>query len=552
MQVELAKGALVVKVVPFNPAVVAILGTLEGRTFDTVTKDWKIPVAQVENVVNVLRDFGFSFSPAVIEAFGARVILKKKIERIKGGLFRPNEIALLKEINLPFYLYQEIGAGFMAVAESSLLGDQPGLGKTLQTIGSTKITHSNKNLIFCPMSVKKTWQEELEKWYPGATSIIVGGTPKQRAEQWGTDVNYYICNYHLLQRDLKVMKSVKWDHGVADEATCISNPKSQTAKNLKKLKFKYKNALTGTPLSNSVEDIWSIMDWVQPGLLGTYWQFIEEYCIRDRFNAITGYKNLSKLKEKIGPFMLRRLKKDVLIELPPKTFENIYVEFSDTERKLYNQIKEELTEELQAAGMFDNSNLQSALVKIVRLTQMADSSELINGTQESSKLEALKETLKIALANDEKAIIFTSYREMALILMRELEMYKPLLIAGGVSPEERDANRKMFNEDDEHKILIMTSAGSMGLNLQRATSVFHYDIPWSISQAEQREDRAHRNGQLGNVTIYRMMVRDTVDEYKLKVLYKKQVTSEAVLGDNDVDEAKKIKLTKSDLRNILS
>lgn len=551
MKVELHKEKLKVSF-PYDPVLVAALGRIEGRKFDSKEKVWYVPLIQTQPTVELLGRFGFQFAPQVVEIYKKQVVFSRKIERIKAAQFKESEKKILESLGLPMYLYQQVGAGFGCAVESGLLGDQPGLGKTIQSLAMTKIRNAQKVLIFCPMSMKKTWQEEIDKWLPGSTSVIVGGTPKQREAQWGTDAQFYICNYHLLQRDLAPMRAVLWDFVIADEATTISNPKSATSKNIKKIKAKHKIALTGTPLSNSAEDVWSIMDWAQPGLLGTFWQFQEEYCMKDKFGSITGYKNLSKLRDKIEPFMLRRLKKDVLHELPPKTYENVYVEFTDDERKLYNAIKEETMEELEASGMFSQENLGSAMVKIVRLKQMTGTCELINGENQSSKLDALKELLEVVLSGDEKTIIFTSFREMAVILMRELAKWKPLLIAGGVSPEERDANRLAFNEDEEHKILIMTSAGSMGLNLQRASSVIHYDMPWSIAMTEQREDRAHRHGQKRNVTIYRMIVQDSIDEYILKVLHKKKKVSDAVLGEESVDEAKKVGLTKADLRNLLS
>jgi SNF2 family DNA or RNA helicase len=250
--------------------------------------------------------------------------------------------------------------------------------------------------------------------------------------------------------------------------------------------------------------------------------------------------------------MLRRLKKDVLTELPPKLYENIHVEFSEKERALYRAIQEETMNELKEAGMLSRNNLSQALVKIVRLKQMANSCELINGEQTSAKLTELKEQLKTILANGEKALIFTTFKEMALILMRELVEYNPLLIAGGVSENERNENRKMFNEDDIHRLLIMTEAGNRGLNLQRADAVIHYDLPWSIATAEQREDRAHRHGHVGNMTVYRMLVDNSVDEYILQVLFKKARMADVVLGDSDSDEIAKSNITEAEVLQMLT
>lgn len=552
MKVTLSKTSLLISLDYYSPQVIAVLGLFSGRKYNVKTKVWAVPHIHVQKLVDVLGPFGFHFSDGVVDMYKTTIIKIKKTTRIKTEGLNSTEQHAVNNLELPLYIYQQKGAGFLATSTSALIGDQPGTGKTIQTVSMTRLKNAKKVLIFCPVSMKQTWFEEIAKWSPGSTAVIVGGTPTQRLEQWAQDVTYYICNYHLLLRDLDSMQLKQWDYILADEATSLANPKSKTVHNLKKIKSVGKIAMTGTPLSNKVEDVWSIFDWTHPGLLGSYWQFLDEYCTKDKFGSVTGYKNLQKLQQILEPYMIRRLKRDVLTELPPKLYNNIYVDFTPDEQKLYNAIVDECMLELKESGMMNQNNLSQAIVKLVRLSQMADSAELITGERVSSKCDALKELLEVALANGEKALIFTQFKEMALILERELAQYKPLMIAGGVSAEDRDKNRVMFQEDDEHKILIMTSAGSMGLNLQRASVVVHYDMPWSIAMTEQREDRAHRNGQLGNVTVYRMLVRDSIDEYKLKVLHKKKDTSDIVLGDSDVDEIRKTGLTKTDLRNILT
>lgn len=550
MKVSLEKNKLAIEFA-YNPIIVAVVTILEGRVFDAKTKKWYVPPILVKETCDILVQYGFSFTADVIELYKARLIFHKKIERLKKGDFKDSEKELLSKLQLPLYTYQQIGAGYLTGVKSGLIGDQPGLGKTIQTLATTELADCKKVLIFCPVSMKKTWQEEIEKWLPHKTSVIISGDVKQRDKLWKKEANYYICNYHLLLRDLKHMKKHKYDCILVDEATTISNPSSKTTKNLKKLKAQRRIAMTGTPLNNTLQDIWSIMDFCQPGLLGTFWQFTKEYCLRNEHNAITGFKNVQKLHEKISPFMLRRLKSDVLQELPPKVFENIWVELSSEERHMYDVIRRGLKDELRTIDMFDKKYLSKALVKMVRLKQMACSMELINGKRVSAKTDALKELLATLLANGEKTIVFTAFKEMAVLLMRDLAEYKPLLIAGGVSQEERDANRHMFNNDDEHKILIMTSAGAMGLNLQRASSVIHFDLPWSISVLEQREDRAHRHGQKKSVTVYRMLVEDSIDEYILKVLHAKKGVSNDVLGDEEIDEFDKVNLSTDDIQNIL-
>lgn len=339
-----------------------------------------------------------------------------------------------------------------------------------------------------------------------------------------------------------------FDTIIADEATRISNPKAKQSKLIKQIPSKNNIALTGTPLNNSVQDLWNIMDFCQPGLLGNYWTFTEKYCIKDHFGSIIGYKNLSELKKAIELHMIRRLKSEVLLDLPEKMYENIYIEFSSKERQLYNAIRQEIVAELKTHNI-DNKYLNNILVKMTRLKQIACSLELISDIQNSSKLEALKELLKDILHQDKKAIIFTQFANMSKIIYRELAEYKPLLLIGETPKEQRQQNIIEFNNNNSNQLIIMTTAGEFGVNLQRANFVIHYDLPWSISKIEQREGRAHRIGQKNKITIFNLIMTKTIDEYVLKILHKKQQLSRELLGDKE--QFKKIKITKRDVRKLL-
>ena len=343
-----------------------------------------------------------------------------------------------------------------------------------------------------------------------------------------------------------------FDTIICDEATRVSNPKAKQSKLIKTIPAVHKIALTGTPLNNAVQDIWNILDFCQPNVLGSYWQFTTKYCEKDRFGGIISYKNLNELKEHVSNIMLRRKKKDVLLELPDKLYETIYVEFDAEEKKIYEAIKNEIAAELkeyEINRVLNDKFLSNILVKMIRLKQTTGSLELVSEHAFSSKVNAVKELLKDILHNGAKALIFTQFVEMAEILMRELSEYQPLLIAGKVDTETRKNNVDTFQNEEENKIMIMTEAGGFGLNLQRANYVIHYDLPWSIAKMEQREGRVHRIGQKTNVTIFRLITEKTIDEYILKVLFKKQKMSEEILDNKE--RAKKVKISKRDIKRIL-
>ncbi len=184
-----------------------------------------------------------------------------------------------------------------------------------------------------------------------------------------------------------------FDTIICDEATRLSNPRAKQSKLIKTISAKHKYCLTGTPLSNNIQNIWSLLDMCQPGLLGNFWNFTEKYCIKDHFGGIVGYKNLNELKETISNYMIRRLTSEVLTELPSKTYENIYIEFSPIEKKVYNAIKKEITAELKKDNI-SAKHLNVILVKMTKLRQAANSLELISDVKTSSKTNELKELLK--------------------------------------------------------------------------------------------------------------------------------------------------------------
>lgn len=534
----------------YDPYLVEVVNRFGGRRFDNKNKVWTVPLSQLDSVIRVLSQLKFEIDPALLEE---HLNLRKKrfrLERMRNGKFKDGEKQQLVELNLPMFLFQQCGSGFMCVADSALNGDQPGLGKTIQAIAAAKLKKCKKVLVFTFATLKDTWADEIAKWAPEMSSIIIKGEKDVRNKKWAEDRNFYIANYEQLLKDLPEILKHDWDAIIADEATRISNPKAKTTLYIKKIPAKYRWPLSGTPLSNSVQDVWSIIDFCVPGALGSYYQFLEKYCEKDVWGAVKGYKNLDLLKEEVKPFMIRRLKKDVLEQLPEKLYEDIHVEFSQEERQMYNAVKEELLEKLKEIGMTERKGLQNMMTKMLRLKQATGSLELISGTQKSSKLEALKELLESICVEDNKVVIFTFFKEMALILMRELAQYKPLLIAGGVDQDERTKNRDAFNENTENRIMIMTEAGAFGLNLQKkAHSIVHYDLPWSITKTEQREDRVHRIGQTGNVTIYKLLVKDSIDEYNLKVVQKKQQVATQVLGDKD--KLKKIRVSRTLLEQLL-
>lgn len=439
------------------------------------------------------------------------------------------------ETKLPLFPYQKEGASFIFDVGSGLLGHEMGLGKGLMALAVCERAEAGAVLIFCPSAIKWQWYEEIKKFMGDNQSIVViEGNKIERTHLWRKAHQFYIVNYELLLRDFELMNLRVWDVIIADEATKISNARAKQSRMIKKLRATRRIALTGTPISNRANEVWNIIDWTNPGVLGNYWAFIQRYCVKNQWGGIFGYQNLEELKSRLRPYMIRRMKVDVLPELPEKITTNVPFELSPEEKNLYGKIKKEILFEIERNDISKMENpmtIQYTLVKMLRLRQLTDSMELLGHNKQSSKLEVLKELLVECIQQEKKVIVFTQFAEMADILARELAEYQPLVISGKIKEEYKDVVNR-FNTDQNNRILIMTSAGQFGLNIQCASVIFHYDFEWSLGKMEQRDGRAHRYGQKDTVLVYNLIAKGTLDEYVQKVLYAKREIADRILMDD--------------------
>jgi SNF2 family DNA or RNA helicase len=532
MYVELSRGWLIPRF-RYNEGVVALVKTITGRSYDRASRTWYVPCYHVEEVVEKLSPIGFSFTPEVT-AYRAQLAAHR--DRLDAARATP---AYSGPLTATMHPYQRIGAGFLRTAGRALLADQMGLGKTLQSIAACE--GDGRVLVLAPASNKYGWKEEIEKWAPGEAISVIDGSPEGRAALWKAPAKWFIVNYELLLRpaDLSEMRR-GFDAIICDEATRISNHQAKTVVALKTVPAAKRIAMTGTPISNRPSDVWSIVDWLHPGLLGTWSQFLEAYAVFDDWGErgkVVGFKDLTGLAAKLRPVMLRRTKEEVLKELPKKTVQDVLFDMSKDEWKVYDAVRANILGDLDAAAMggIDRRSLSESMVKMLRLKQVTGSTALIgDGSAGSTKLLVMKERLDEALAGGEKVIVFTQFAEMAKLISALLERSEigHRMIYGDVAHEDRQRYVNEFNDDPEVKVMVMTEAGAYGLNLQAASVVIHYDLPWSIAKTLQREDRAHRMGQEKPVTVLTLCARGTIDEYVAKVLKKKNRESVEILEDD--------------------
>lgn len=415
-----------------------------------------------------------------------------------------------------------------------ILADDMGLGKTLQTITYILANPGTRTLIVCPTSLAYNWQDEFSKFAPQIATQIISGTPQERADlmQQSTDVPVWITTYPLIRKDVDLYKAQIFDACFIDEAQFIKNPTSLGAKAVKAVQAKHRFALTGTPIENTLSELWSIFDFVMPGFFGRYRQFEECYekpILRDHDSV-----QMQKLRRKIRPFVLRRMKKEVLTELPDKIETRRMAEMGAKQRKIYESYLARIQMEL--AGDEENTpggNRMQVLAALTRLRQICchPATFASNYHGGSGKLDLLMEQLPDILEGGHSVIVFSQFTSMLSIIAHELKQRNiPFFyLAGSTSAQERKREVKEFNRGEVKVFLISLKAGGTGLNLTGADTVIHFDPWWNPAVEDQATDRAYRIGQKKKVQVIKYVMKDSIEEKIYELQKRKKQLSDQLI-----------------------
>lgn len=556
-----------------------------GGKWDAEARVWRVTftVANLEHLLDELREP--SVDPVVEVKLVEQQEREARLERLRAMSKVDVPVSLRTQgLKATLYNYQRLGVMYAVTnGYGLLLADEMGLGKTAQAMAVALILKAQgkvKNaLIVTPASLKFNWPIEIEK-FTDEKYVVIDGTPDERIAQWlRNDVFFHVVNYELLLEDLfggrefkakkketaeqkarreqlvmkasvrrRVLSGVRermWDFLAIDEAQAIRHHDAKRTMNVKDLRARFRMALTGTPMDGRLEELHSVMGFVAPGLLESKTRFFQRYINTDIWGRVTGYKRLTEVSRRIQPFFLRRLKRDVLADLPDKIYENRFVVMTLDERRTYDELAKQghaATEDVVA------------IVAIIRCKQFCNlPSKVDPACTDSSKMDAFKEVLdEVVVQNGHKALIFSQYKAMVDVLAGVLEGMgiKYLRIDGGTSKAARAGMQKKFNEDRSMDAMLGTEAMSMGLNFPAADFVINYDDNWSPAVMFQREDRAHRIGQRNVVTVVNFICKDTVEERIRAVLYHKSKITSQVLGDG-TDEAVLQRLGPRDMAKLL-
>ena len=519
-------------------------------------KNGKLPLSQAGRIQELLDQAESSTVSA-----GTKSLFKKlsSIDEIK----RAKKPRGLKATLRP---YQEQGLSWLRfiheIASGGVLADDMGLGKTIQTVAlllslkqemkAEKSKKDIKALIVAPTSVVTNWVREIERFAPSLTTALWHGAGRKEQKKELESANVIITSYTLLRRDIEFLKKLKLDYAILDEAQNIKNPMSATAQASKELQASRRLALTGTPIENRLSEIWSIFDFVSPGLLGPLTKFEEKFARPiDQGDS----KRATRLRATIHPFILRRTKTEVAKDLPPKIEADKIIDLAPDQKAVYAQILREVR--AHVLGEVEKAGLAKSQIHILagltKLRQAACDPRLLGlprefSHEDSGKLMALRELVEEVESGGHKVLIFSQFVSMLKLVRQALDEDKVRYEYLDGSTTDRPERIDRFQSDPTIPVfLISLKAGGSGLNLTAADTVIHFDPWWNPAVEDQASDRAHRIGQKKVVTVYRLVAAGTIEEKILQLKQKKRDLVTAVLSE-DAGGAKK--LTKDDLEDL--
>ncbi len=515
-------------------------------------KSGKLPLSQAGRIEELLQQANDSTVSA-----GARALFQK--------LANIDEIKTIKKprgLKATLRPYQEQGLSWLhfihEIGSGGVLADDMGLGKTIQTIALLLFLKGEKKqkplsvLIVAPTSVVTNWVREIERFAPSLTTALWHGAGRREQQSELENVNVIITSYALLRRDIDLLKKLKLDYAILDEAQAIKNPISATAQAAKELSAAHRLALTGTPIENRLSEIWSIFEFVSPGLLGPLQKFEERFARPiDQGDS----KQAARLRAAIHPFILRRTKLEVAKDLPPKLEVDKIIDLAPDQRAIYTQVLREVR--AQVLGEVERVGVAKSQIHILagltKLRQAACDARLLGlprefSHEDSGKLSALRELVDEVESGGHKVLVFSQFVSMLKLIRAALDEDKIRYEYLDGSTLDRPERIEHFQSDPTIPVfLISLKAGGSGLNLTAADTVIHFDPWWNPAVEDQASDRAHRIGQTKVVTVYRLVAAGTIEEKILQLKMKKKDLVASVLSE-DAGGAKR--LTRDDLDDL--
>ena len=549
----------------------------DGSFLDLTDENFKKTAELLESMNLSYRDFDKNgvlkiakshgvYLDSLPQEMGIDVVKGEHYQAFLARLLSPEQqtYEIPSSIRIPLRPYQKTGVSWLRMLSENgfggILADDMGLGKTLQAITYMASVLENEKfsdvpfLVICPTSLVYNWLDEVEAYAPHLRAKIIQGMPEERQGLLSYTENFdvLITSYPLLRRDLELYKTKQFHTVFIDEAQFIKNAMTGNARSVKGLRAKTRFALTGTPIENSLSELWSIFDFIMPGYLYSYSRFAKRF---ERPAAKGETEVLQQLNKRVKPFLMRRMKKDVLAELPDKIDTKLVTELTGEQRMLYlsyaKQARNEIADEILRVGV-EKSRMQ-ILAALTRLRQICCHPGMFLENYEggSGKMTLCMQILEDLKKNGHRVLIFSQFTTMLDLLREALNEaeYSYFYLSGATKAAERQDYVKRFNAGEGDLFLISLKAGGTGLNLTGADTVIHFDPWWNPAVEDQASDRAHRIGQEKNVHVIKLLTKGTIEEKIFRLQQKKQDLFHAVI---EAGETFLNKLTEEEIKELFA
>ena len=479
-------------------------------------------------------------------------ILEQRERKFRSQLIRKYTDQRLDQLlTVSLYPYQKEGIRFAFERGRTIIADEMGLGKTIQAIGTAELLRreglAGQVLIVCPTSLKYQWQREIERFSKDKEhspehplTLVIEGNPLKRKEQYASDVPYKIVSYNCMSNDVKMWGSLQTEVLIMDEVQRLKNWKTQISMAARKIRSDYAVILSGTPLENKLEELYSVMEFADNFCLGPYWQFRADSIVTDDGGKVIGYQNLNKVGETARERLIRRTKKQVAIQMPKRTDQNIFVPMTKEQMDIHEEFKmnvANLVYKWRKMHFLPEKDRQRLLQFLSMMRMVCDSTYILD--QKSRYDTKVTETMSILQQvfdnGDEKVVIFSQWERMTRLIAYELDKLgvRYEYLHGGVPSKARRDLISNFTDNPDSRVFLSTDAGSTGLNLQAGSIMINLDLPWNPAVLEQRIARIYRLGQERNVQVINLVSRSTIEEDMLGKLRFKTAMFEGVLDNGE-------------------
>ena len=473
-----------------------------------------------------------------------RVMAMRDVERRQRILPFLTDDYLDKLLSAPLFPYQRQGVRFAVEKGRVIIADEMGLGKTIQAIATAEVLRRHRLagsvIVVCPTSLKYQWKSEIER-FAGAEVMMIEGMPTKRKDMYKQVCDYKIVSYHTLANDVRLLKHISTDIIIFDEVQRLKNWSTQIAKAARCVKSDYVVALSGTPLENKLEELYSVMELVDQFCLAPFYQFRDRYIRTNELGKVVGYENLNEIGQRISPFLIRRRKAEVAMQMPARQDKILLMPVTTQQMDMHTEFKASVAHIItkwQRFHFLSEGDSRRLLLLLASMRMVSDSSYILDqSTRYDVKVDEVANIVTEALQDDPtlKVVVFSEWERMTRLIVAELQErgIASEYLHGGVPSAKRGQMTERFRTDPDSRVFVSTDAGSTGLNLQTASLLINVDLPWNPAVLEQRIGRIYRYGQQRNIQVINLVSKGTIEERMIEKLRFKQDMFAGVLDGGE-------------------